>query len=296
MQIANSNSQNAAPTLAPNIEAVLVGGDLAKLTSAERVVYYAHVCDSLGLNKLTRPFDFIVLNGKLTMYARRDCAEQLRRIHGVSLRIVSQTVANDMITVIVEATNAAGRTDSDMGVLTCKGLGGENLANALMKCVTKAKRRVTLSLCGLGILDETEVETIPSAQRFVEAPASSVTSLNERLRSKIPAKSLPIPIPVRNPDPEPESEYEPTPEPEPVPVRLAMQGSTIIEVRGITEHKNSNGKPIWKITDSDGEVWACANDLMVADLSDARSADVPVRVEWARVGQRCVIGKVEGSL
>lgn len=289
MQIANSN---AAPTLAPNIEAVLVGGDLAKLTSAERVVYYAHVCDSLGLNKLTRPFDFIVLNGKLTMYARRDCAEQLRRIHGVSLRIVSQTVANDMITVIVEATNAAGRTDSDMGVLTCKGLGGENLANALMKCVTKAKRRVTLSLCGLGILDETEVETIPSAQRFVEAPASSVASLNERLRSKIPAKALP-PVVEAAPEPVVEQREE---QPEEAFRPLLMQGSTIIEVRGITEHKNSNGKPIWKITDSDGEVWACANDSLVGDLSDARSADVPVRVEWARVGQRCVIGKVEGAL
>jgi hypothetical protein len=29
-----------------------------------------------------------------------------------------------------------------------------------MKCVTKAKRRATLSLCGLGWLDETEIETI----------------------------------------------------------------------------------------------------------------------------------------
>ena len=32
-----------------------------------------------------------------------------------------------------------------------------------MKSETKAKRRVTLSLCGLGMLDETEIETIPSA-------------------------------------------------------------------------------------------------------------------------------------
>ena len=29
-----------------------------------------------------------------------------------------------------------------------------------MKCETKAKRRVTLSICGLGMLNETEVETI----------------------------------------------------------------------------------------------------------------------------------------
>jgi len=40
-------------------------------------------------------------------------------------------------------------------------LKGDALANALMKCETKAKRRVTLSLAGLGWLDETELETIP---------------------------------------------------------------------------------------------------------------------------------------
>ena len=33
----------------------------------------------------------------------------------------------------------------------------------MMKAETKAKRRVTLSICGLGMLDETEVETIPHA-------------------------------------------------------------------------------------------------------------------------------------
>jgi hypothetical protein len=37
------------------------------------------------------------------------------------------------------------------------------MANALMKAETKAKRRVTLSICGLGMLDESEVESIPGA-------------------------------------------------------------------------------------------------------------------------------------
>jgi hypothetical protein len=39
-----------------------------------------------------------------------------------------------------------------------------------MKAVTKAKRRVTLSICGLGMLDETEVETIPNVQ-IIDPPA-----------------------------------------------------------------------------------------------------------------------------
>jgi hypothetical protein len=37
------------------------------------------------------------------------------------------------------------------------------LANALMKAETKSKRRVTLSICGLGFLDETEADSIPGA-------------------------------------------------------------------------------------------------------------------------------------
>src|SRR5690606_25662498 len=39
-------------------------------------------------------------------------------------------------------------------------LKGEALANLRMKAVTKAKRRVTLSICGLGILDESELDTL----------------------------------------------------------------------------------------------------------------------------------------
>jgi hypothetical protein len=43
-------------------------------------------------------------------------------------------------------------------------LKGDNLANALMKAETKAKRRVTLSIVWLGWLDETEVETVAGAR------------------------------------------------------------------------------------------------------------------------------------
>ena len=39
-----------------------------------------------------------------------------------------------------------------------------------MKAETKAKRRATLSICGLGLLDESEVETIPGAHA-VPSPA-----------------------------------------------------------------------------------------------------------------------------
>jgi hypothetical protein len=50
-----------------------------------------------------------------------------------------------------------------------RGLAGEAYANAIKRAVTQAKRRVTLSICGLGMLDETEVDSVPEALRL-EAP------------------------------------------------------------------------------------------------------------------------------
>jgi hypothetical protein len=53
--------------------------------------------------------------------------------------------------------------DSSIGAVSVDGLKGDDLANAMMKAETKSKRRVTLSICGLGMLDETEIETIKEA-------------------------------------------------------------------------------------------------------------------------------------
>ena len=41
------------------VEEVVVSGDLAKLNPAQRVQYYNRVCESLGLNPFTKPFDAI---------------------------------------------------------------------------------------------------------------------------------------------------------------------------------------------------------------------------------------------
>jgi hypothetical protein len=146
------------------IESVLVGGDLSKLTPELRVTYYQRVCESLGLNPLTKPFDYITLNGKLTLYAKRDCTEQLRKINGVSVRITGREVIEGIYVVTASAKDKSGREDESTGAVNIKGLQGEALANAYMKAETKAKRRVTLSICGLGLLDETEVDSISGAQ------------------------------------------------------------------------------------------------------------------------------------
>lgn len=151
-----------SPLDAKTMESVLLGGDLSKLTPQQRLSYYQNVCESVGLNPLTRPFDYITLNGKLTLYAKKDATDQLRRIHSVSIDDVDIKETDEQFIVKVKGHDQTGRSDVEVGVVNKKDMRGDT-ANAQMKAVTKAKRRLTLSLCGLGWLDETEVQTIPGA-------------------------------------------------------------------------------------------------------------------------------------
>jgi hypothetical protein len=151
------------------VEQVLIRGDLRSLSPAQKVGYYTNVCESLGLNPHTQPLAYIVLNGKEVLYAKKDATEQLRKIHGVSITAVTSQRIDDVFVVTASATDRSGRSDTSTGAVAIANLKGEALANGLMKAETKAKRRVTLSICGLGMLDETEVETIPHPV-IVEAP------------------------------------------------------------------------------------------------------------------------------
>lgn len=151
-----------AGTASIAVEHALIKGDLSKLTVEERLSYYNRVCASVGLNPLTQPFAYILLNGKLTLYAKKDATDQLRSIHQVSVTIVSREVVEGVYVVTANAAYPNGRKDESIGAVPIQNLKGDAMANAIMKAETKAKRRVTLSICGLGFLDETELETIPN--------------------------------------------------------------------------------------------------------------------------------------
>ena len=145
------------------MEAYVAAGDIGKLAPRERVALYRAVCESLGLNPLTQPFQYLPLNGKLTLYATKSCTEQLRMIHGVSVVGLDAAERGDCYVVTARVRSRDGREDIATGAVRM-GAKGDDLANSLMKAETKAKRRATLSICGLAILDETEIETIPGAR------------------------------------------------------------------------------------------------------------------------------------
>ncbi len=104
------------------IESALINNDLSKLSPEHRLKYYKNVCDSVGLNHLTQPLSYIVLNGKLTLYAKRDATDQLRKIHGVSITKVEKELVGDIYTVTAYAKDVNGKEDSDMGAVDVAGL------------------------------------------------------------------------------------------------------------------------------------------------------------------------------
>lgn len=165
---------------------LVLHGDLRQFSPEQKAKYYTQLCQSLRLNPLTRPFQLIVLNNKETLYATRDAAEQLRKINGVSVVDMNKTKDGDLYIVTVKVQDNTGRYDMASGAVSLKGLTGDALANKLMTAETKAKRRATLSICGLGMLDETEVATIPGTQ-YTE-PGMAPPPADERLEK---IKALP---------------------------------------------------------------------------------------------------------
>lgn len=146
---------------------LITNGDCSRLTNDQKLQYYKARCDAAGLDARTKPFSFIKLSGKEVLYADKECSNQLASKHRVVCEVISQNTEAGIRTVIVRAKAADGRQTDEIGCVTVEGLKGDQLCNAYMKAVTKAKRRAILSLCGLGVLDESELETIPSNNTII---------------------------------------------------------------------------------------------------------------------------------
>jgi hypothetical protein len=251
-----------------DIERVLIAGDLSKLTPDQRLSYYRAVCESVGLNPLTRPFDYLTLNGKLVLYAKKDATDQLRKIHGVSITDIQTHNIGDVFVVTAKAVDATGRTDVATGAVAIGGLKADALANSIMKSETKAKRRVTLSICGLGMLDETELETIPDARRSA-APAEEPRRIEE-----------------------PRRKSEAPPEPTIEEIEAALDaGETPADahrppglyVEAITEKTGSNSRgpwTLWRVTMSDGETYGTFSETFADLASAAKRGTLPVSLQF----------------
>lgn len=158
------------------LERVMLEGDLSKLRPEQRLEWYRARCDAAGLDPRGQPFQYLLLNGKLVLYATKAATEQLTGIHKLGVAIVGRETDRDTGLHIVQArvTFPDGRTVDDCGAVCLTGLKGEALANAVLKATTKAKRRTVLSALGLGMLDESEVEAVAGARRVSVEPTGEI--------------------------------------------------------------------------------------------------------------------------
>lgn len=264
------------PPTAETLEKVLIKGDLSSLSSQERLAYLKAVCDATGIDALTQPFEFLTLQGKTVLYAKRAATDQLRRIHGVSIMSLSNERVDDVHVVTAIARDRSGRTDSSTGAVTVGNLKGDALANALMKAETKAKRRVTLSICGLGILDEVETETIPASAKAIVTQISMPKAVEEPEETETPS-------------------FGEITEPDAIEPETGDDDRTMRD-RGIAvvDQKARKGLPrYWQCLTTDGESFL-VQDEAVADLLDEAkrrglTADLTYEVADAPSGKKVVV-------
>lgn len=170
-----------------------LAGDLKRLTPEDRLKFYGALCQFTGLNPLAKPFDWLELQGKLILYANKGCAEQLRKIHKVTVEIVERRFEHGCHIVRVRAKDSDGREDESIGAVPVPdNARGDVMANAMMKAETKAKRRVTLSIAGLGMLDESELDTVREVKRadaagqvLAETGTDRAAALNQALEVEV---------------------------------------------------------------------------------------------------------------
>ena len=156
------------------IHSIVIKGDMSGLSQEQAVAYYNYRCQQVGLDPSAKPFHLLVLNGKKLLYANAGATQQLCAVHKLSVSIINRERFEGVYLVSVRVTGQDGRVTENDGAVE---LDSERIgkANALMKATTKAIRRTVLAHCGLGMMDETEVETIPNA---VTAPMPMPSNLS----------------------------------------------------------------------------------------------------------------------
>lgn len=132
-------------------------GSIHQLTNPEKRELLAKLCNSLGLNQYIMPFRiYRDMQGHEFIYATKECCAELRHLHHINILTESHSIIDGMCIASVSGNNKYGRVDSEIGAIHIDSLVGQDKANGVMWAMTKAKRRLTLSLAGLGVLADVE--------------------------------------------------------------------------------------------------------------------------------------------
>lgn len=136
---------------------LMLRGNLNGLSEEQVMQVYIARCDAMGVDARTQPFDVLSLRGTKILYPNARLADQLIGQRGLSVDVVDETTEGELYRVRVKVSDGS-RSVNASAALPVKGLQGEALGNAWMKCETKAVRRGVLRFCGLGALPDPSLD------------------------------------------------------------------------------------------------------------------------------------------
>lgn len=213
------------------IDYAIMRKDYSKLSLDQKHWIVHKRCLALGVNIIHSPFVWGDMKGKVALIPTKNLFEQLRANRGINIEILDSKLVLEkgIYFVKVRATEiSSGRFDEDIGVTGVGILEGEALGNAMMTAITKSKNRVTGSICGVGGVDETEVESVnrlaevQREQPRVIDPSRPTLEIVEKpkvqeqpkVEAKVEAKVEPKPAAAQTQAP-----AQPQPAPRPAPPR-----------------------------------------------------------------------------
>ena len=120
--------------------------------------------------------DLIPTKNGLRPYLNKGAAELIRDARKISITDIEVSEQNGIFVAVCKVRGLNGRIDCDMGACPKNGTQKSPMEsyNSLMKAVTKAKRRATLSMCGLGAIIEEAHPTEYNGNDTEQQPQSAV--------------------------------------------------------------------------------------------------------------------------
>lgn len=154
----------------------ILKNDLSCLTMEEKLIFILNRCKDLKLDPRSQPIMIIKSKEKVgnsfvekeTPYISKSGGEQLAKVHQVSVLDTEEKILDDVFIVKAKVSLPNGRISQAIGVTPLfteydgkvTKITGAKKCNAMMVADTKARRRAVLSICGTGMIDESEIDTM----------------------------------------------------------------------------------------------------------------------------------------
>ena len=157
---------------------LVIQHDLSKLSPEQVTQYLRDVSEFIGLDPDLNGLDTIWMENEngpgksLAVYARRGTAEILRSINNIEVSSLTSQITSESAIFTAVGRNGQARQEIAIGSKSLRGLSGKAYDNAVMTASTRALRRLTMQFTKLGILDESEIESI---QGSTVNPAAGAT-------------------------------------------------------------------------------------------------------------------------